>query len=96
MTRVYAPLINTTKDLFMAALVVKNGFISHSISQVAGGIPAMACLSVLLVTAYLQISALHEDKAHGQWPLTEQLSIFDSCTIHTIYLKHQSDMDQIS
>ena len=66
MTRLYASLINTTKDLLMTALTVKNGFISHSISQVAGGIPAMACLSILLVTAYLQISALHADKAHGQ------------------------------
>lgn len=66
MTRLHTSLINTTKDFFMTALIKEKGFIMHSTSQVAGGLPAMACPSILLVTANLQISALHADKAHGQ------------------------------
>ncbi len=74
----------------MTTIIVKNGFISHTISQVAGGAPAMACLSILLVAAYLQTPALHADKAHGKGahclPLTDLPGILDSCITHHTYL----------
>lgn len=95
MTRLHASLINTVSDLYMTALIVKNDFISHSVTSCRGytcygGSFNPTCDSVPTISA-LHADKVHFNKVHGQGPhclpLTDLPSMFDSCTIHVIYLK---------